>query len=406
MGKASYSSGNSKGNNRSALLSLLNERGAMSRKDLAHELGVTAAAVTAICADLLAAGVLTEEGVLREERRVGRKKIMVGINYRYRYALAVTIETLDTTITISDLKGDYHMSTQIRTNISITPEQFLDQIAEVGLHLMETQNIPMEMLLGVGVSIPGAVNRKKGIQKAAYSLWDRTVDLRGCLQKYFSCPILVENNINAIAKAEMIFGCGRKYNNLFFLKWGPGVGSAMVIQNQLYESNISKECEIGHVKIEANGVKCHCGRTGCLETRVSVAALVKEVRQNCTPEIMPLLYEKVQGNLGRITEQDLNAWFEPNEPALWEIMDKKIGILATVVGNVITVMAPDAVLLNGPMFDLPQVTERFQQCCQAYDARYDAEYLHRSDLRAARGYIGPVAMVTGELFLTTREIQE
>ena len=404
MGKTSYGKG--KGNNRSTLLTLLNERGAMSRKDLAHEMGVTAAAVTAICSDLLAAGALTEEGVLREERRVGRKKIMVGINYRYRYALAIAIETLDTVVTISDLKGDYHMSKQIRTNTSISPEEFLDQIAEVGLHLLETQGIPMEMLLGVGVSIPGAVNRKKGIQKAAYSLWDRTVDLRGCLEKYFTCPILVENNINAIAKAEMIFGCGRKYNNLLFLKWGPGVGSALVIQNQLYESNMSKECEIGHVKIEKNGAKCHCGRTGCLENRVSVAALVREVRENCTPETMPLLYEKVHGNLERITEQDLNAWYEPDEPALWEIMDRKIEILATVVGNVITVLAPDAVLLNGPMFDLPRVTERFQQYCQAYDPRYDAAYLHRSDLRAARGYIGPVAMVTGELFLTTKEIQE
>ncbi len=387
-------------NNRSALLNLLNERGAMSRKDLAQELGVTAAAITSICADLLSSGALTEKGILREERRVGRKKIMVGINYSYRYALAITIETLDTVVTVSDLKGDFHMSKNIRTNTSISPEKFLEQIAEEGLHLLKTQQIPQEMLLGVGVSIPGAVDRKRGIQKAAYSLWNRTVDLRGCLGKYFDCPILVENNINAIAKAEMIFGCGRKYNNLLFLKWGPGVGSALVIQNQLYESNISKECEIGHVKIEKDGPKCHCGRTGCLENRVSIAAIVKEIKQNCTRQTMPILYQKLQGNLDRITEENLGTWFEPEEPALWKILDKHIETLATAVCNVITVLAPDAVLLNGPMFDLPQVTEHFKKYCKEYDPRYDEAYLRTSSLREARGYIGPVAMVTSELFLT------
>ena len=63
---------NVKENNRSAILKLLNEQGAMSRKDLAEQLGLTAATVTLICSDLIAMGILREQGALNEGRRAGR----------------------------------------------------------------------------------------------------------------------------------------------------------------------------------------------------------------------------------------------------------------------------------------------------------------------------------------------
>lgn len=406
MEHVGYNFGNVKVNNRSALLNLLNEQGAMSRKDLAEALGLTPAAVTSICSELLAAGILTEEGTMREERRVGRKKVMVGINYIYRYALAISIELVSTTITVSDLKGDYHMSKQIPTLVDVSSESFLEQVAQVGLQLLQSQNIPEKMILGVGVSVPGPVDRETGVSCQAYGLWKKPVPIRACLEKYFTCPVLVDNNIHAIAKAEMIYGCGRRHDNLLFLKWGPGVGGALVIRDQLYESNCFKECEIGHVKIEENGMRCHCGRTGCLETRVSVPAILDEVRKNCTPETMPLVYKKIQGEQERITGNDMSAWYVPEDPGLQRIIDEKIRLLTRVLGNVITIFAPDHVLLLGPMFDLPGVAERFQMYCKQYDGRYDEKYLYPSKLRVRQGYIGPLAMVTGELFLTTREILE
>ena len=85
---------NVKRNNRSAILKLLNDQGAMSRKDIAAALGLTPATVTVICSELIASQVLCELGEAQEDRRAGRKKILVGINYDRWRVLSVSIAFL------------------------------------------------------------------------------------------------------------------------------------------------------------------------------------------------------------------------------------------------------------------------------------------------------------------------
>ena len=81
MGYTGINLGNVKLSNRSTILKLLNDCGAMSRKDMALQLGLTSATVSLICTDLLAAGILCEKGEVEEEKRAGRRKVLVDINY-------------------------------------------------------------------------------------------------------------------------------------------------------------------------------------------------------------------------------------------------------------------------------------------------------------------------------------
>ena len=82
---------NVKNNNRSAILQLLNNNGAMSRKDIAGRTGLTAASVTLICTELLDEGIIVERGEAVEEKRAGRKKILVDLNPSYKSILCIGI---------------------------------------------------------------------------------------------------------------------------------------------------------------------------------------------------------------------------------------------------------------------------------------------------------------------------
>ena len=68
--------------------------------------------------------------------------------------------------------------------------------------------------------------------------------------------------MNAFAMAELLYGMGREYDNLLIIKWGPGVGSAIVIDDQLYEGRHGKAAELGHYIVERDGRLCGCGRQG------------------------------------------------------------------------------------------------------------------------------------------------
>ena len=92
--------------NRATILQYINDHGPASRKDLADVIGLTPAAVTQICTELLREGILQETGQNVEQSGAGRKKVLLDIDYRVAYVYAINIEPEYTTIALSDLKGE------------------------------------------------------------------------------------------------------------------------------------------------------------------------------------------------------------------------------------------------------------------------------------------------------------
>ncbi len=392
---------NVKENNRSAILKLLNEQGAMSRKDLAEQLGLTAATVTLICSDLIAMGILREQGALNEGRRAGRKKILVGIDYTCRYVLSVCIEANDTWVALSDLRGEKLAETKMKTENKTSPTAFLGRVAAVCREMVQQSGISMDLILGVGVSVPGAVDRQMGVSKSAYRVWEHRVEVTRILQEHLNCPVILENNVKAFAEAELIYGSGKKNDNLLFLKWGPGIGSALVVHDEIYESRTSKEGEIGHITVEKGGKLCRCGRHGCLETKASIHSIAEQVSSACTPEAMPVLYQYVKGDVTQIRARNMEEWIQVKDPGMWKVLDGIIELVARNVCHALTLLAPEALILYGQVFSVPQVWERFLRFCKEYDRSYDESYITMSELSEQIEYIGPLAIIVNQLFLAT-----
>lgn len=406
MGYTGINLENVKMSNRSAILKLLNDRGAMSRKDIALELGLTPASVTLICTELLASGILLEKGEIEEQKRAGRKKVWIDINYEYKYVLSISIEATETCIAISDLKGRSRNSKQIRTQPSMAPRDFLKLVADEGKALMWENGISREVVLGAGVSLPGLVKRDTGESLHAYRIWNEAVPVKEYLKEFLNLPVIVENNVKAFAEGELIYGDGRKHENLLFIKWGPGVGSAIIIQNRIYDSQDSKTAEIGHYIVEPGGLLCRCGRRGCLETRVAANAIADRIAKSCTQENMPKLYESLEGNVSRITADNIADWIETEDPQLQTIVTEVIERLARTVVNTITILAPEKVIIYGYMFEIEKVRRKFFEFCTYYDKAYDEKYIMQSSLSDKIGYIGPVAIIVNELFFQTGSMEE
>lgn len=392
---------NVKENNRSAILKLLNEQGAMSRKDLAEQLGLTAATVTLICSDLIGMGILREQGAVNEGRRAGRKKILVGIDYTCRYVLSVCIEANDTWVALSDLKGEKVAEKQIKTDNKTLPTLFLSHVAAVCQEVVQQSGIPTDQVLGVGVSVPGAVDRQLGVSKSAYRVWEHRVEVSKILEKHLGWPVILENNVKAFAEAELIYGSGKKNNNLLFLKWGPGIGSALVVHDEIYESHTSKEGEIGHITVEKGGKLCRCGRRGCLETKASIHSIAEQVSSTCTLETMPTLYRHVKGDISQIRARNMEDWIQVTDAGMWKVLDGIIEQVAWNVCHALTLLAPEALILYGQVFTVPQVRERFLKFCREYDPAYDEDYIILSELNERIDYIGPLAIVVNQLFFAT-----
>ena len=363
--------------NRSAILKFINDNGPVSRKDLAEVIGLTPAAVTQICNDLLGEGILVESGTNAQSRGAGRRKILLDINYDVSYVFAINIESKDTVIALSNLQGKKIELKKCRTKTGESPEQFLRELADVCLAMKEKHKKIAKRIAAVGVGITGLVDQNEGVSSKAYGIWKEQVDVRQILSHVLDLPVWVENNVNALAMAELVYGTGREHDNLMVIKWGPGVGCSMIIDKQIYEGRHNKAAELGHFIVEPNGIRCSCGRRGCLETKISYQAL---------NGIRPF----AETDLGEAYEA---AKKEHNEDAF----DDAIDIFARSIVNSATIMAPNRIVLTGDLFQSRVIREKLIEACGSYDASWGQGRVVYSELWDKENYIGPVAICAKHL---------
>lgn len=396
---------NVKINNRTNILRILNSRGAMSRKDIAQALGLTPAAITQITTEMLGAGILLERGEVSEEGRAGRRKVLIGINYDYGRVLTISIEVRDTVITVTNLRGNVLGARKIPTESHTAPENFLASVAgEAGLLLWDL-HLDKKKLIGAGVSVPGFV--KHGVSVHAYSIWKKPVDVEGILSDRLGLPVMVDNNVRAFAKAELVYGIGREQENILFLKWGPGVGSAIVIENQIYDNRNGKPSELGHMVVDKGGAPCHCGKRGCLETVVSADALCACIRERCTASSMPVLWQAVERDPEHLlTAEEMVNWAQLPDAAMRECLTERIRVLAETVSNAVTLLAPDCLAYFGDLFGIAWMRQRFEEIFRRLNPELPGDFLLYSDLQDRIRYIGPLALVFVRLIREGTELKK
>lgn len=358
--------------NRAAVLKYINDHGPASRKDLARALGLTPAALTQICTGLLATGELMERGSVTESRRVGRRQILLDLDYNAAHVYAVNIEPKYTTIALCNLKGEAVEQCRFPTDSEMTPSAFLEKIAEKcrGMYSRHTDDV--NKMAAVSVGITGLVDREHGISQRAYGIWEEAVPLGELLGNMLKLPVFVENNVNAFAMAELLYGWGREYENLMIIKWGPGVGCAMIIDRKIYEGRHSKAAELGHFIVDRNGKRCSCGRRGCLETKVSYQALQK---------IRPF----GEADFSRVYEES-KADNKQRE------FDDAIRLFAQSIVNSATIMAPNRIVLAGELFRGENIRRLLIEACESLDASFGNGRILYSELASKESYIGPAAV--------------
>lgn len=367
---------NVKFNNQSAVLRLLYDRGAMSRKDIAEEVGLTAASVTSICTELIDKNLMIELGEMEEQKRVGRKKILVDINPDYKRILCIAIETDETYISVTDMKGKVIDSFKMETDWKAGPEAFLQVISSEAGKLLWNNNISKDMLLGCGVTVPGKVDAKNGISLGAYSIWKKVIPLGEMINKTLGTNVYVENNLKAAAMYEILFGRGRDEKNLFLLKWGPGVGSALILDGKVYDGANQTAGEIGHTTLGKDGRVCKCGRKGCLELYVSTNAILDDIKLYTGDA---KAYKK---DIRRLADESIRT-----------LMDEKMDRLAQTLRNAVSFIDPNRVVVLGDIFEVDGIYDRFKEIYKQYDGSLEEDFIVKSGLNERTGHVAPISMV-------------
>jgi predicted NBD/HSP70 family sugar kinase len=247
----------------------------------------------------------------------------------------------------------------------------------------------------VGVTVPGKVDRDKGVSLNTYNIWTTPVEVAKIMGKEMGFPIILENNLKAYAQSEIYFGKGKDEGNLFLLKWGPGVGSAIIVDQHIYQGANGMAAEIGHMTEGNDGRLCNCGRRGCLETYISTHAIINDIQES--EKNMPVLDEWIKA--GNVMKYNNTAeWASLNDEAMQEIIKAKVYRLAHNVRNAISLIDPDRVVLLGYMFDVPGLYDSFIECYKDFDSAIAEDFFVKSQISVGQNHTEGLALVLEELF--------
>lgn len=395
--------GGIKQKNRISILNLIRGYGAMPRKDIAKQVELTPASVTIIVNKMIDEGVIKEMGELEEsDKRAGRRKILIDINYDIKYVIGISIESEICSIGVANIKGTVINSTSIRINKELEPEETLLGIANQCISLLWKENIAKENVLGIGVGIIGPVDAKEGLSKHAYGLWKEEVNVKIILEKQLNINVVVDNNVRTLAIAEMDHEKLQNISDMLFIKYGPGIGSAIVIDREIYSGTHNIAAEIGHTIVESNGETCKCGKVGCLETVASAESINKKLVKKFSKEKTPILYKLCKEDIVNLSTNNVIKSSEQGEEEVIEIVTKAATYMALGISNAITIIDPQKLVLYGEMFKNKIFMDTFKEELNKNLTGCDLKnIISFSALNNSPIYIGGIALAIREFFFRT-----
>lgn len=311
-----------KKNNKALVLQLIIANEPISRADIAQVSGLHKATVSSLVNDLLEEVLIYESGP--GESSGGRRPVNLHFNNVAGYAIGIDIGVNHVLCVLTDLRGNIIIELNEKVNRTPFPA-IMSKIQNMVQTLMDQMPASLYGVVGIGVGVPGIVNKSGTILLAPNLGWTN-IGLKHELEALYNVPVLVENEANAGAFGEQQFGVGQNYQNIIYVSAGIGIGVGIILNKELYQGKNGFSGEVGHMIIELNGKPCSCGSRGCWEAYASENALL----ESANTDSLEALIEKAR---------------EWDETAISHF--EEIGqYLGYGINNIINTFNPDQVILG------------------------------------------------------------
>lgn len=282
-----------------------------------------------------------------------------------KYAIGVDLGGTNIKIGIVSDKGKLVKNISVKTEADGGPKKVISNILK-GIDLILVKN--KFRIQGIGIGCPGVVSIKKGIVENAPNLpgW-KNVKLGPIIKNKFGYKVHLENDANAAAIGELIFGAGKKIESFVMVTLGTGVGGGIVFNKKIFRGEFGAAGEIGHISIDMNGQKCNCGSFGCIEAYAGNSYLKDQIRSELKNYPDSKVWQLIDNDLLKVSPRIIQVAAEKKDAYarfVIERMGKQLGSALASLSNLLDI---STFIIGGgvagfgkPLFDSTRlaITER------------------------------------------------
>lgn len=322
----------------------------LSRIQLAHKTNLSSTTITNLVAELIEQGIVSEDKNPREEelRPVGRPRTGLRLVPNARYVIGVHIGVGLYRLALMNLRAEMMHSKFVNFPIDTPPLDVLGQISQDIQELLADSGVERRLILGIGVGASGLVDTMNGVNILAPNLGWHHIPLRDILQSQVGLPVVVENNVRAMALGEAYFGSGREAQSLAFVYGRTGVGAGFVVEHQVFRGSSTGAGEIGHMILAPeNGELCRCGNRGCLETLVSESVVLRRAHRAAESNPEGILASLMSQATENPPIENVFQAARQGDPAAVAIVEGVGHDLGIALANLVNIFNPELILLGG-----------------------------------------------------------
>jgi len=335
--------------NLSTVLKLIQTRVSISRAQLAVLTGLNKSTVSSLVEDLLERRLVCEAGM--NSVGTGRPATMLEINRHAGYIIGVELGVDFVSVGIADFLGNLIWRRKEDADPMQGQDIMLEQTLRIVKEAIASGRKKGQRFLGLGLATPGTVDQKDGILVFAPNLHWTNVPFRKIFSEGTKQKVIIENDANAAAIGEHLFGSARLIRDFIFVFAGVGIGGGLFLNGNLYRGKNGYAGEIGHSPIMANQSQtvCHCGNRGCWETFANQYSIIQrvharlEVKRN---SILPRLMDeqRIPLTIGLI-KQAADAGDQESIDSFTEAGHA----MGQGFAGLINIFNPEKIILGGPL---------------------------------------------------------
>ncbi|MEA4833349.1 MAG: ROK family protein [Oscillospiraceae bacterium] len=265
-----------------------------------------------------------------------------------RYSIGVDLGGTKIATGLVNGEGKIIKKLTLPTKAHRSPEEIADDIALLIKQLIDSSSLVPDDIEFCGIATPGIANSDTGRVDFCSSLPFLHFPLLDILRS--KVPVKkygIENDANAAAKGEHIFGAAKGAKDSVMITLGTGVGGGIIIDNKIVTGCNFAAGELGHIVIQHNGRQCGCGRRGCWETYSSATGLINTTKEKMQKYPDSLMWKLVGGDIEATNGRTSFDAMRKGDKAASEVVDMFIDYLACGITNIINIFQPEVLSIGG-----------------------------------------------------------
>jgi predicted NBD/HSP70 family sugar kinase len=368
---------------------VLRQHGGVSQAEVSRLTGLSRTTVSTLIGELRAGGFVAELEAPEVTRPIttqgGRPPVLLALDPSAGSAIGIDFGHSHVRVAVADLAHRILGENEQALAVDLDPVGSLDAAAELVRQTLASARVSASAVVGVGMGVPGPVDHRTGRVGSTSILPGWLGVFAGKeMERRLGLPVVVDNDANLGALAEVSWGAARDRQNVVYIKVSSGIGAGLVLGGRLHRGANGTAGEIGHDIVDEAGPYCRCGNRGCLEA-VAGGSAITEVLSRNRRELLSL-----NQVLDLAEDGDLAC-----RRVLAEV-GRQLGVAAAKICNLVN---PDRVVLGGQLARAGElVLEPMRESVRRYgvDAAREAVEIVPSLLGERAGVLGALALVLRE----------